>query len=242
MFKKVENKKSRLYERIIDEINKLIDTGQLQPGDYLPSERDLAEMLGVSRVPVREAIKTLEFMGVLKNNSKGVYVAHTASAVSKSLQLVLDGGHDAFEDLIEMREFIESKAVELACQRRTDEDLEEMDIVLKRMEEETESDSININTSKAFHLALLRASKNSVLTRIVEIMDDLLYEVRERTLITPGRAKQSYEEQCRIVVAIRQRDVSLACKEMLEHIKHMRSHYTDYSNEDVVNLEIRNSK
>lgn len=228
MFRRVEDKKVRLYERIIEEINRLLNAGELLPGDYLPPERELAETLGVSRVPVREALKTLEFMGVLKNTTKGAQVVDAGPLTSSGLQLIV-GGRDAFEDLIEVRELIEVKVTELACERRTDEDLEALDQCINDMEQEVKLGGISVQSSLNFHRRLTKSARNSVLLRIMELLEGLLLEVREKSLSVPGRPAQSHEEHRRIVAAIRARDAKAACLEMAHHLAVMRENYAKYS-------------
>jgi len=230
MFNKVEVKNHRLYEKIIDEINRLIQSGELKPGDYLPPERELAEQFGVSRVPVREATKTLEFMGVLENTTKGLRVTDSLTRSLVGLELDLkDINSDTFSDLLEAREPIELKIVELACKNRTEDDLAAMDAVIAKMGQEVEKGMITPQTSREFHYSLTNACKNSVLTRILQLLDGLLGEVREQSLLAPGRYLQSYEESYRIIEAVRIGDAELACREMQLHMTVMRGHYEAYS-------------
>ena len=229
MFNKVEVKNHRLYEKIIDEINRLIDTGELKPGDYLPRERELAEQFGVSRVPVREATKTLEFMGILQNSTKGLMVTDPLTRGLSGSEILLGNSSDTYADLIEAREPIELKIVELACKNRTEEDLAHMDAVLAKMKEEIDQGIVNDQASKEFHYTLMNACKNSVLKRLLALLDGLLEEVREQSLVTPGRYSQSYEESRRIIEAIRDGDARRACQEMQTHINMMRDNYHTYS-------------
>lgn len=237
MFNKIEVKKHRLYEKIISEINQSIKSGKLKPGDYLPPERELAELFGVSRVPVREATKTLEFMGVLESTTKGLMINDSLS-YGHFVNLERDlkcKSSDMFEDLLEARELIELKVVELACKNRTDEDLAEMDSVILKMGKEIEKGVININIAKEFHYILINACKNSVLMRLLQLLDSLLGEVRGQSLLTTGRYSESFEESRRIIEAIREGDTNLACKEMQIHMSAMRSNYQTYSNMEETN-------
>lgn len=231
MFHKVEVKKDRLYEKIIDNIVELINAGTLAIGDYLPSERDLAEQFGVSRVPVREAIKTLEFLGVLESN-KGLRVADSFSQRLTLLRMTANKmGSDAFADVIEAREPIELKIVELACENHSDEDLAKLDKVVEKMQEELRTDCFSTLTAVEFHSIIMKACQNSILIRLSELMDGLLEEVREQSLLTTGRQQQSYAECFRIIDAIRNRDKKKARKEMIIHLSFMRKNYANSSRE-----------
>ena len=114
----------RFYEYVIDNIRQMIADGELQAGQKLPSERELAEKFNVSRVPIREALKILEYMGVLDSSpGDGTYVKNTSaqSLVSK-MDFSFDATADTIRDLLELRIVLETFAAYHAAQRRTDED------------------------------------------------------------------------------------------------------------------------
>ena len=113
----------RFYEYVIDNIRQMIADGELQAGQKLPSERELAEKFNVSRVPIREALKILEYMGVLDSSpGDGTYVKNTSaqSLVSK-MDFSFDATADTIRDLLELRIVLETFAAYHAAQRRTDE-------------------------------------------------------------------------------------------------------------------------
>ncbi len=123
-FVKVE--KTSISDNIIEQIQTMIESGILNPGDKLPSERELSEKLGVSRVPIREALKILQFINVIEVQQGNNY---TIKGMGRARLLdlfeeVSNKGYDnILEDLKEIRITIETKAVKLACERRTEEDL-----------------------------------------------------------------------------------------------------------------------
>ena len=112
-------------DKIIDQIRSLIRTGQLKPGDKLPPERKLVEQFGVGRGHVRDALKKLEFYGILKTlPQNGTVVAGMGvKALEGLISNVLDIEAPDFYSLVETRMMLELKAVELAAERRTDGDL-----------------------------------------------------------------------------------------------------------------------
>ena len=100
------------YEYVIDNIRQMIADGELQAGQKLPSERELAEKFNVSRVPIREALKILEYMGVLDSSpGDGTYVKNTSaqSLVSK-MDFSFDATADTIRDLLELRIVLETFA------------------------------------------------------------------------------------------------------------------------------------
>ena len=123
----------RFYEYVIDNIRQMIADGELQAGQKLPSERELAEKFNVSRVPIREALKILEYMGVLDSSpGDGTYVKNTSaqSLVSK-MNFSFDATADTIRDLLELRIVLETFAAYHAAQRRTDEDIASIQKLLR---------------------------------------------------------------------------------------------------------------
>ena len=158
----------RFYEYVIDNIRQMIADGELQAGQKLPSERELAEKFNVSRVPIREALKILEYMGVLDSSpGDGTYVKNTSaqSLVSK-MDFSFDATADTIRDLLELRIVLETFAAYHAAQRRTDEDIASIQKLLRDMREAkkvndgTEESVQNLRKlSHGFHQALVRARR-----------------------------------------------------------------------------------
>ena len=154
----------RFYEYVIDNIRQMIADGELQAGQKLPSERELAEKFNVSRVPIREALKILEYMGVLDSSpGDGTYVKNTSaqSLVSK-MNFSFDATADTIRDLLELRIVLETFAAYHAAQRRTDEDIASIQKLLRDMREAkkvndgTEESVQNLRKlSHGFHQALV---------------------------------------------------------------------------------------
>jgi len=112
----------------------MIIEGKIKVGDKLPSERELAEMFQVSRVPVREALKVMEFMEVIQYvPGDGIYLKsiNINDLISK-IDFMIETSTDIISDLFEARQAIELKAVELAAIKRTDADLLAMEKYIKR--------------------------------------------------------------------------------------------------------------
>jgi len=146
---------------------------RLQPGDRLPSERDLAERLGVGRNGVREALATLVALRMVESRpNSGIYLRHVERESSfEALVMLTDMGATPtpteVAETMEVRAHLEVLAAGLACQRRTEADLARMDTVLHRTEQ-TLAQGGNIATSDTdFHIALVDATHNSVLVRVL---------------------------------------------------------------------------
>jgi len=210
-----------LYHQVIDNIRKLVLNGKLRVGEKLPSERDLAEMYGVSRVPIREALKTLEFLGIVQSvRGDGVYIQNIQTKdLLENVEFALqDNEEDILADLFEARAAIEVKAAQLAALRRNDEELEEMleavldmerDLLLKR--------DASISSYK-FHLAIIKASHNRVLYRIHDNLSDLLKLSRKKSLGVKGHSQVALDFHKQLLNEIREKNAEAAGRLMADHL------------------------
>lgn len=180
----------------------------LKPGERL-MEIQLAEEMGVSRTPVREAIRKLELEGfVVIVPRKGAYVA----------SISLNDIHEVYE----IRAALETLAAGLAAERATSEDIEAMEKCLHRESLSLNSSDViaSVDADVGLHDLIYRASKNSRLLATLNNLREQIYRTRVRSLFLPGRRKQSHEEHTRIVEAISSHDVSQAQKLLQAHIEH----------------------
>lgn len=214
-----------LYRKIVEEIKGLVVEGKLRAGEKLPSERELADQFAVSRVPVREALKTLEFMGIVQHvRGEGVYVRtvnihdllrHVEFAVLDNEEDV----HQTLEELFEVREAIEIKAARLAAVRRTEQDLEILQNAVWDMERDVQLGRNHKQSSLDFHTGIIRASKNKMLCRINEALLDLHWLSRQKSAEVGGRGTISLEFHRKLLQAIRKEDVGMAGMLMQEHLR-----------------------
>ena len=191
----------RFYEYVIDNIRQMIADGELQAGQKLPSERELAEKFNVSRVPIREALKILEYMGVL----------------------------DTIRDLLELRIVLETFAAYHAAQRRTDEDIASIQKLLRDMREAkkvndgTEESVQNLRKlSHGFHQALVRAAHNAVLSSVYEYLYELLDISRQFTINNSGISYSSIVAHEALFSKVIEGDAEGARQCMEEHMEDVR--------------------
>jgi GntR family transcriptional repressor for pyruvate dehydrogenase complex len=219
-FKKLN--KENLSDQIISQIKELIAQGIFKPGDMLPSERELAIKLGVSRLPLREALKTLQFISVIEAKPGSGYMIKDLKVANllEVLDEACEPGQDILNDLKEMRITIEVKAVELACCRKTERDLEKMREAIEEMEIAIEDEPERvIEGSIKFHNAVLKASHNKLFVAILAYFSDVLNEGRKRSLKIKNRYKIAIEEHKRIYQAIEAGDVDTATNLMKIHLE-----------------------
>lgn len=219
--KLVENSSEKLYTQIVEKIRQWIIKGYLKEGEALPSERELAQMFDVSRVPVREALKILEFLGVVQHvRGKGVIVKKmNFDNVLNNIDFLIVNPTEGLHDLFEAREAIESKATRLAAQRRTEGDLEAMEDAILEMERNLALNKDLKGSSLRFHSAIIAASKNTVLNKVYEFLSDLLNYSLQEPFKNRARYESSLLHHKQIFERIREKDIEGAGKAMQEHLR-----------------------
>jgi len=213
--------KQNYSDQIITEIKNMIERGELKPGDKLPPERELAVKWGVSRLPIREALKTLQFIKVLEGRQGEGYTVKSLDH-ARLLDLIEETSEveKIMDDYTEVRLTLEVKAAELACLRRTERDLERMAKAIEEMEDELREDPQGgVRGSLRFHDALLGASHNKLIQSIYYFYNEIVYEGRLRTKKIPGSYEEALRAHKAIFAAIRDRDSITAAELMKEHIR-----------------------
>jgi len=183
--------------KIIKQIRSLITSGQLKPGDKLPSERKLAERLGVGRTHVRDAIAKLDFYGILKTMPQsGTVVAGIGlTALEGLITDVLKLEDSDFSDLVETRLLLEMQAARTAAMRRTTEDIINMKNALDAYEAKVKQDLPAVEEDLLFHLKIAEAGRNSVLKSLMLIITpDIVKNFQKLEVCKDGRFYKSLEE------------------------------------------------
>ncbi len=210
-----------LYHQVIENIRKLVLEGKLKSGEKLPSERDLAEMYGVSRVPVREALKTLEFLGIVQSvRGDGVYIQNIqAKDLLENVEFAMqDNENELLSELFEARSAVEVKAAQLAALRRTDQELEEMLEAVLDMERDLLLKRDPSMSSYKFHLAIVKASHNRVLYRIHDNLSDMLKLSRKKSLGVKGHSEIALDFHKQLLKKIRDKNAEAAGNLMADHL------------------------
>jgi DNA-binding GntR family transcriptional regulator len=196
-----------LREVVFETIREAIITGHLRPGERL-MEIQLAEEMGVSRTPVREAMRKLELEGFLvMMPRKGAYVAGI------SLKDITD--------VFEIRAALDSLAAGLAAERITEEELETLERSLLLVVESADQNDLKgiVSTDTDFHDIIYKASRNERLIQIVNNLREQIQRFRTTSLAFPGRMRIAVDEHRKIVEAIAERNVALAQALAQEHIE-----------------------
>ena len=225
---------TRLYQALAEKIIRLIASGEFQPGDRLPAERELATMFHVSRPTVREAIIALEIEGLVEVRlGSGVYVLSKTPTVEG-----VDRDIGAFE-LTEARRLIESEAAALAASNVTDEELAELEQLLSEMEQANKLGAgAGETVDERFHTCLAGCTHNSAMQAAIEH----LWAIRNRSpqcvlTFEKSRAKGHkpvIEEHRRILDALRNRDPAAARQAMRDHLGRVLEYLLDSTETEAI--------
>ena len=193
-----------LREIVFESMREAIISGVLEPGERL-MEIQLAEEMGVSRTPVREAIRKLELEGfVVMIPRKGAYVAGVS--------------HKDVADVFEIRAALEGLAAGLAAERATDEEIEQMERALLFTNDDNVPLEKIVELDTEFHALVYKASRNDRLTQILANIREQIQRFRATSLAVPGRIKDAVLEHRGIVEAIARHDVEEAHELAMAHI------------------------
>src|SRR3712207_5642570 len=219
-------KRVKLYEEVAARIRDLIAEGELSPGQALPSERKLAEQFKVGRAVIREAIRQLEVSGLVESrHGGGNYVREiTVEHLVAPIASVLNGMSHLREERIDARLFFEPQIAPAAAARATPEDLRLLEGVIRRQEARTANDKSGAQEDAEFHDLLAQATHNTVVERVMEVIDTLLEESRARYFGSVERSKASLEGNRRILEAVQNHDREAAQKAMVDHLEDIARH------------------
>jgi GntR family transcriptional repressor for pyruvate dehydrogenase complex len=213
-------RRNKVYEEVARQIERLI-LKKLKPGDKLPSERELAEMLRVSRSSIRDAIRGLELAGLVEpRQGTGTIVREvTASSPANPFANALNRRKEMVAELLDFRKMLEPPLAARAASHASAEEIAEMEDILRRQEETQRQGEAAVAEDAEFHYSVALASNNSVVMKVLDILMDLLRETRERSLQVEGRAQKSLAGHRRILAAIKAHDAEAAKAAMRRHIE-----------------------
>ena len=193
-----------------------IERENLNPGDRLAPERELAKKLGISRPSLREAIQVLQTQGrLLVRHGIGVFLAN-----------------HSISELFEMREILEAPAVEWAAERRTVEQLSAIKEAARALKDAISESPIDFEKVRLldmnFHLTIVKSAENQFLNQTLGTLQEIMYRSMDNTLKLPGRIEASEHEHGVIVDAIEKQDSLTARLMIIEHIHNARDAWIKY--------------
>lgn len=207
----------RLYQQLVERLLAHVSDEGLSAGQRLPTERDLAQQLGVSRASVAQAIVALEVQGILSvRQGDGIYLLRQADPTESVQELVKRW--QRLPEILEAREAIEVKITSLAAQRRTDEDMAAIDAALDKMTAKVTAGEHGYDEDMIFHAAVTAAAHNPILTALMDLLAGSIEETRRESLSQPGRQRQSLTGHRSIAKAIRSGEPASAARAAHRHI------------------------
>ena len=193
---------------------------QLKPGDMLPPERELVQRFGVSRISVRDAIRSLETVGLLEpRQGIGTVVREvSADAVVTPVASVLLQKRKVINELLDVRNLIEPLLARRAALHASPEQIAQMQAILSRQKEKVRQGGLAIEEDSEFHYCIALAADNSVMLKLVDVLMDMLRGIRERSLQVEGRPEKSLAGHRRILAALKRGDAAAAEAAMGRHL------------------------
>jgi len=220
---KIIEKKSTL-EVIVQQIKNQIKEGILKPGEKLPSERKLADLLRVGRSSVREAIQALAFSGYLEViQGKGTYISEIAPKYDEIVNFFSGFSNYSLDYLMEARIMLESEFARLAALNAK---REEIDAIEKIFNEICNSKSTNTSFVKdlELHLAIAEATHNPIMNGFMKIIGEMLYKETQKIIEGSKNIRENNIETIKgLVQAIKQRNGDKAKKVMIKHIRDIKA-------------------
>jgi len=221
--------RTKVSDQISEQLLERIVSGEYPPGAQLPSERDIAESTGVSRVAVREGIGSLVARGILSvKQGRGTIVNPVDEwNTLDPPTLLLVHGENAILHLMEFRMLLEPEIAAMAAERITPEEIE----ALKKLSELPDEDTIDQHAQRdtTFHLYIAKVSGNPVLLMVMTSVQELMNVNRRKAFVVPGAVAKARHWHREIFQAIANHDPQAARQAMIEHINQVL---------DTLNIEI----
>jgi GntR family transcriptional repressor for pyruvate dehydrogenase complex len=214
-------KRVKLSDQAMETILAQIKRGALRPGDRLPPLRELVVRLGISQTAIREALRGLVGRGVIElQPGRGAFVRNVSSDVlvhPESLFLLLK--QETLTHAIEVRKALEMEAIGLAAERATDDDLAEMERILRKIQRTTKSEDGPFRHSLDFHLAIAQATHNPLMVNMVKSFVSLLKQGADLGKFTPEAREREYRLHAELYDAIAKKNVLEARQRMRKHLE-----------------------
>jgi GntR family transcriptional repressor for pyruvate dehydrogenase complex len=226
--KHMQVSRQRLSEQVADQLREMVFSHQLRPGDRLPSERELAEHLGISRAIVREAVKLLEQQGLLSVEvGRGTFVTQVEPEdFIHALKLLMTQSTDesAFDHVYEIRCMIEIESARRAAERATDADISALERHLEAMIASVDDLAGFADADTAWHQALAAATHNPLFLTLLLPITQLLRQIqRQASRATGGRA-DAIRYHTQVIDAVRRRDAQASAEIMRAHLASVLHH------------------
>lgn len=214
-------KKQRVSDLAVEQISQMLSSEQLKPGDSLPSERRLMELLGISRVAVREALRVLEMMGLVEvKPGKGIFVAQPDHSIFVPLERWLSVHQEALLEHFEVRMLIEPNAAGFCARRASKAQIIAMKKMLEKFNQANQRKDLvgMIRADTQLHQLIAAATGNKTLNVLMGTLTGSLLEGWKASLRVEGRGDKTVVEHAAIVEAIERGEADKAQNMMRKHL------------------------
>src|SRR5499427_7230424 len=200
--------RSGITELVVQRIKELLGRGELKAGSRLPPERELADMLHISRPSLRTALKALSVMGIIRAKpGAGTYIAESLPEVfTEPMHFMTLINNTSVEELFEARRIIEAGLAELAAERATELDVAMLTKELEGMKATTNDPEEFLKHDVRFHQVMARAANNKLMCGVMDTVAELLFHIRRQTVSRARDLGAAIEWHEKIIAAMRKHD------------------------------------
>lgn len=232
MFQQINTNK--VYTQIIDQIKDSIRKGELKKGDRLPSERVMSEQLGVSRATVREAIRSLEMMGLVECiQGEGNFITNNLeNTLVEPISMMFILNHGKINEINELRRALELESVKVATHKISEgsiRKLEELCLIIETSKEE----AVRAEADSQFHYEIAKASGNILIINILNaasfLIEGLIKDIRLKIMVNEENVHKINLQHRSILKAIKLRDAEKAVSNMHKHMDFINSFIEEYN-------------
>ncbi|MDK2822613.1 MAG: GntR family transcriptional regulator, transcriptional repressor for pyruvate dehydrogenase complex [Clostridia bacterium] len=222
---RVKIKRNKLYEEVVNRIVEDIKQGEMQVGEKLPSEKELAKNFGVSRMAIREALSVLETAGVVEvKHGLGIFIKDINEELINPITQSLLCEKDSLLNILELRRGLETEGAYLAAFRATAEDIKELEEILEDMDADVRKGGSAVDEDYKFHTTLIQATGNPIYIKVFNTITNIFYDglKTSHSIIQKRRSRLVvYNEHKVILDHIKNRQPEEAREAMRVHLKNV---------------------
>jgi len=214
-----------ITELVVQRIKELLERGELKAGSRLPPERELADMLHISRPSLRTALKALSVMGIIHAKpGAGTYIAESLPEVfTEPMHFMTLINNTSVDELFEARRIIEAGLAELAAERATEADIAALAREVAEMKATTSDPEEFLKHDVRFHQAMACAANNKLMSGVMDTVAQLLFHIRRQTVARANDLEEAIEWHEKIIAAMRKHDPKRAKETLSGHLRAAQS-------------------
>lgn len=213
-----------VYRQAQSAIKRYIEEHHLKPGDPLPPEAQLARDMGMSRLSLREGVKSLEAVGILEaRQGEGIYVkAFTFDSIFENLPYSFATDGKSLSDLLQVRTALEEGLIGMVADKVTPTQLDHLERLARQMLQKAQDGETFEDEDREFHLALYEPLQNPFLNRLVELFWEVFRRLHGSANVTHWNLEQTAHDHLAILNALRARDAGRITHAMHVHFQQIR--------------------